>query len=55
MYDRKLKSFRTFTVEYGADGIGSLKVQARSSLEAALIFMEQKPGVLMHDVRDSFQ
>ncbi len=53
MYDRRVKSFRDFLVYYGPDGIGKHKVQARSSLEAGVIFQEHKPQEMMYEIRDT--
>ncbi len=51
MYDDKLKRMRTFTITYGPDGIGSYKVQARSSLEAGANFMQEKPRETMFNIK----
>ena len=52
MYNRSEKSFRDFIIFYGPDGIGKYKLQARSSLEAGIIFQGDKPGELMFDIED---
>ena len=51
-YNRPDREFRDFVVVYGLLE-RKTTIEARSSLEAAAIFMDRSPGEIIHDLRDT--